>query len=53
MSLSGPVDRRWRLDDTSSATLALPDGRKLGYAEYGAPTGQTVFGVVAGRFGWR
>lgn len=43
MSSSGPVDCRYRLDTTSSATLVLPDGRKLGYAEYGALTGQPIF----------
>ena len=40
-----PVDCKYRLDNTTSATLVLPDGRKLGYAEYGAPTGQPVFYV--------
>jgi pimeloyl-ACP methyl ester carboxylesterase len=28
-------------DDTSS-TITLPDGRKLGYAEFGSPTGRAV-----------
>ncbi len=45
MSSPGPVDCRYRLDSTTSATLVLPDGRKLGYAEYGAPTGQPVIYV--------
>ena len=42
MSSTEPVDCRWRLDDTTSASIILPDGRKLGYAEYGTPTGQPV-----------
>lgn len=42
MSASGPSDCRYRLDTTSSGTLVLPDGRKLGYAEYGALTGQPI-----------
>ncbi|KAK5099524.1 hypothetical protein LTR70_002425 [Exophiala xenobiotica] len=37
-----PDTCRYRLDTDSSATLVLPDGRKLGYAEYGAPTGQPI-----------
>ncbi|KAH7351404.1 alpha/beta hydrolase [Pyrenochaeta sp. MPI-SDFR-AT-0127] len=32
----------YRLDNETSATFALPDGRKLGYAEYGAPTGKAI-----------
>lgn len=42
MSSSRPVDCRWPLDNTSPATLVLPDGRKLGYAEYGAPNGEPI-----------
>ena len=34
---------RFHLDNDSSATLDLPDGRKLGYAQYGLPTGRAVF----------
>ncbi|KAI3329184.1 alpha/beta-hydrolase [Xylariaceae sp. AK1471] len=34
---------RYRLDTDSSATLALPDGRILGYAQYGLLTGPAVF----------
>jgi pimeloyl-ACP methyl ester carboxylesterase len=33
---------RFRLDNDSSATLTLPDGRKLGYAQYGSLTGRAV-----------
>jgi hypothetical protein len=33
---------RYRLDNDTSATLILPDGRKLGYALYGSPTGKAV-----------
>lgn len=43
MSSAEPAGCRYRLDTTSSATFVLPDGRKLGYAEYGATTGQPVF----------
>ena len=30
---------RFPLDNTTSSTLTLPDGRKLGYAQYGALAG--------------
>jgi pimeloyl-ACP methyl ester carboxylesterase len=33
---------RYRLDNNSSATLSLPDGRKLGYAQYGLQTGHAI-----------
>jgi hypothetical protein len=33
---------RYLLDDSTSATLTLPDGRKLGYAQYGSPTGKAI-----------
>ncbi|KAK7887391.1 hypothetical protein LTR67_009811 [Exophiala xenobiotica] len=33
------------LDHDSSDTLLLPDGRKLGYAQYGSRTGRAVFFV--------
>ncbi|KAF1815604.1 alpha/beta-hydrolase [Eremomyces bilateralis CBS 781.70] len=39
-------------DDTSS-TLTLPDGRKLGYAQFGSPTGRPVIllhGLACSRF---
>ena len=29
--------------DKSSAVLTLPDGRELGYAQFGSPTGKPVF----------
>ena len=29
-------------EDNTSSTLTLPDGRKLGYAQYGSPTGRPV-----------
>jgi alpha/beta hydrolase fold len=32
----------FRLDNDSSDTLTLPDGRKLGYAQYGSLTGQAI-----------
>ncbi|KAI8935557.1 hypothetical protein NX059_008126 [Plenodomus lindquistii] len=31
------------LDNSTSSILSLPDGRKLGYAQYGAPTGKPIF----------
>jgi pimeloyl-ACP methyl ester carboxylesterase len=43
------VDRR---DDMREATVALPDGRRLGYAEHGDPTGIPIVqchGVPGGR----
>jgi pimeloyl-ACP methyl ester carboxylesterase len=33
---------RYRLDNGTSDTLTLPDGRKLGYAQYGSPTGKAI-----------
>lgn len=33
---------RYLLDNSTSDTLTLPDGRKLGYAQYGSPTGKAV-----------
>lgn len=33
---------RYRLDADNSATITLPDGRKLGYAEWGSPTGKAI-----------
>ncbi|KAI1426930.1 alpha/beta hydrolase fold protein [Xylaria sp. FL1777] len=36
---------RYRLDTDSSATLTLPDGRTLSYAQYGLLTGPAIFYV--------
>ncbi|KAH8725023.1 alpha/beta hydrolase [Phaeosphaeriaceae sp. PMI808] len=33
---------RFFLDNSTSATMTLPDGRKLGYAQYGSPTGKAI-----------
>ncbi|PGH02387.1 hypothetical protein GX51_04695 [Blastomyces parvus] len=33
---------RFRLDNDTSDTLTLPDGRKLGYAQYGSLTGRPI-----------
>jgi hypothetical protein len=33
---------RYLLDNSTSATFTLPDGRKLGYAQYGSPTGKAI-----------
>jgi hypothetical protein len=35
-------ENRYRLDNGTSETLTLPDGRKLGYAQYGLPTGKAI-----------
>ncbi|KAK2806368.1 hypothetical protein FQN51_007412 [Onygenales sp. PD_10] len=40
---SEPPKQNFRLDNDSSATLTLPDGRKLGYAQYGSLTGRPIF----------
>ncbi|KAF1944965.1 alpha/beta-hydrolase [Clathrospora elynae] len=40
-----PPKCRYRLDNDSSDTLTLPDGRKLGYAQYGSPTGHAIIYV--------
>ncbi|KAH8592894.1 alpha/beta hydrolase fold protein [Bisporella sp. PMI_857] len=37
-----PTRSYFRLDNDSSDTLALPDGRKLGYAQYGSQTGRPI-----------
>jgi hypothetical protein len=37
-----PSPMTFPLDTSTSSTLTLPDGRKLGYAEYGSSTGQAV-----------
>jgi len=34
---------RYRLDDGTSSSLTLPDGRNLGYAQYGVRVGHAVF----------
>ena len=38
-----PANSRFRMDNASSATLTLPDGRKLGYAQYGSLSGRAIF----------
>jgi hypothetical protein len=41
------------LNNDSSNTISLPDGRKLGYAQYGSQTGRPIFvlhGVACSRF---
>lgn len=38
-----PVQPQFRTDTDSSDTLTLPDGRKLGYAQYGSLTGRPIF----------
>lgn len=50
------IDRRpcrFRLDDGASSTFTLPDGRKLGYAQYGSLTGRPILyqhGLPGSRF---
>jgi hypothetical protein len=39
---SSPTPCRFLLDNSTSSTLTLPDGRKLGYAQYGSPTGKPI-----------
>ncbi|OCK75658.1 alpha/beta-hydrolase [Lepidopterella palustris CBS 459.81] len=41
--ISKPYKSRIRLDNDASATFTLPDGRKLGYAQYGSLTGRAFF----------
>lgn len=36
------VDSELLLNASTSRTINLPDGRKLGYAEYGTPNGQAI-----------
>ena len=38
-----PVKSDYRLDNDSSDIITLPDGRQLGYAQYGSPTGRPIF----------
>jgi hypothetical protein len=40
--LGEPPRCRFRLDNSTSDVLILPDGRKLGYAQYGSPTGRAI-----------
>lgn len=42
MSSTDSTTCRYRLDTDSSSTLTLPDGRKVGYAQYGLLTGQPI-----------
>jgi len=37
------VKTPYRLDKDTSTTFAHPDGRNIGYAQYGAPEGRAVF----------
>lgn len=37
-----PPKCRFRLDNDTSDTITLPDGRKLGYAQYGSLTGKAM-----------
>lgn len=37
--------KRYKTDTSSSKVLTLPDGRKLGYAEYGVPNGRPLFNL--------
>jgi pimeloyl-ACP methyl ester carboxylesterase len=39
---STPSECRYRLDNSASSTITLPDGRTLGYAQYGSPTGRPI-----------
>jgi hypothetical protein len=41
-SLTNNQSCRYRLNNDTSATLILPDGRKLGYAQYGSPIGKAI-----------
>ena len=34
---------RFNISNDTSSTISLPDGRKLGYAEYGSRTGRAIF----------
>ncbi len=48
-----PHHCHFRLDNDSAATFSLPDGRKLGYAQYGSVTGRAIFfchGLPGSRF---
>ena len=39
----GTMKTRYRMGNETSATFTLPDGRKLGYALYGASSNRAVF----------
>jgi hypothetical protein len=41
-TLKGAAHCKYILDNSHSFTYTLPDGRNLGYAEYGSPTGKPV-----------
>ena len=42
-ALTGELPRcHFRLDNDTSDTIILPDGRKLGYAQYGSLTGKAI-----------
>ena len=43
ITLRGPNPDRYPLGDKYSYTFTLPDGRKLGYAQYGSLTGKPIF----------
>lgn len=45
ISPSKPHQCCFRLDDETSSTLTLPDGRQLGYAEYGSATGRPILAM--------
>ena len=40
--LHGAQNCKYILDNTHSHTCTLPDGRKLGYADYGDPNGKPI-----------
>ncbi|KAL1606990.1 hypothetical protein SLS59_002692 [Nothophoma quercina] len=42
LNLHGAESCKYILDDSHSHTFTLPDGRKLGYADYGDPKGKTI-----------
>lgn len=41
-TLKGAANCKYPLDDTHSSTFTLPDGRQLGFAQYGDPNGRAV-----------
>ena len=43
VTLHGPDLNRFPTGSEYDHTLTLPDGRRLGYAQYGSPTGKPVF----------
>lgn len=38
-----PLPCRYNTSNSTSSTITLPDGRKLGYAQYGASAGRPIF----------